>query len=282
MRKNKEIRKTVNENYKPLKGKLMLYVLVYMLISVALAFIPVVGQAASTIFSGVCAIGVMATIIHVYNGEGEKESPVSFFSHTGKLFTNYFCSNLWILLKCIVGIIITVIGAVVMFVSGGSVLAQSIAGGANSIDPNILMNAGIGVIIGMIIYFIGIIVTYIISLKYGMVSYEIIHDNKSGKRAKELVEEAKEHLKGHVGQYFCMSLYYGLLVFCIAFVLTIVVGVIAGLILGLAGATSSAVITLVVQILDLILVYGILLYFIPKLTCSFEELYKDLIAEKGE
>ena len=172
MRKNKEVRKVVNENFKPIKGKLMLYTLVFFLIPVAVSFIPFVGQLLSSIISAVCAIGFTAVVVNIYNGHGENESPVSFFSHSAKLFTNWFCAGLWICLKCIVGIIIAVIGLVMMMVGGASALVLS---SQSSLDISQEMLGGLGIvaIIGLLLYFVGLIVTIILELKYNCVAYDV-------------------------------------------------------------------------------------------------------------
>ena len=72
MHKNKEIRSVVNEKFKPLKGKLMLYAFVYLLLTGlangVLRLIPVVGSLAGAILAILTAIGFTATVVNVYNG----------------------------------------------------------------------------------------------------------------------------------------------------------------------------------------------------------------------
>ena len=112
MRKNKEIRKDMLVKFKQVKGKLFLYGFVYGLINCGLSLIPGIGQLASYVFTLLCVIGFTTTVINVYNGNGENESPVSFFKHTEKLLGNHFCAGLWISLKCIVGFIMIIVGII--------------------------------------------------------------------------------------------------------------------------------------------------------------------------
>ena len=282
MRKNKEIRKVVNEKFKPIKWKLMLYTLVYLLIPVAIAFIPFVGSALSSIASIVCVVGFTASVINIYNGNGENESPISFIPHSIKLFTNWICSSLWVCLKCIVGLIITIVGLVLMIVGGASALTLSVMS-VQSTEIPIEATAGMSILalVGMLLYFVGLIVFIILELKYACYMYDVIHDDKSGKKAKEIVEESRAHLKGHVGQWFCMGLYYGLLVFCFMIVAGFLVGIVYGFIAAaLSSVLDAYALTTFSSVIIFIIEYIALLYFVPKSICACEELHKDLTSNE--
>ena len=268
MRSNKEIRKSVDEKYLPHRRRLMLYTLVFVLIPVIVGLIPIIGGTLSSIIIAISTIGFLATCVNIYNGHGEEETPVSYLSHSIRLFTNWFCASLWILLKAIVGVIIMIVGACMLFASIGTDAIVVLNGQTANVDVSSI--SGIGMI-GLLLYFVGALVTIIISLKYSCIAYEIVHDNKSGKKAKELVESSRVHLEGHVWQWICMGIYYGLLLFALVFVISFVGGLLAGL------AQSSVAVAAIIGIVVVIAIYAVMLNYMPKLYCAYEELYKELV-----
>ncbi len=269
MRTNKELRSVAGARFKEVRGKLMLYALVFLLIPVLLNFIPVVGQLAGSIISAFGAIGFLRTVINVYNGNDAEESPVSFFKHMADLFTRYFCCSLWVFVKWLIGVIIMIVGMGMMIAGAGTGAAGFLSGG--EIDASVISQGGALVIIGLIVYLAGLIVTLIISLKYSAYTYELVHEEDRSKRSRDIVNSAKEHLAGHVGQWFGMGFYYGVLMFVVMFL--------AGIVLGLIIAAIPN--SLVVSLLSLALTIVIEIYFIPLLMCSYEEFFKDLKGDEA-
>lgn len=274
MKTNKEIRQVVKEKFNAVRGKLILYSFVYLIIFALIGLIPILGSL-SSLLSALCAIGYVATVVNIYNGKGENETPVSFFNHTGKLIGNYICSDLWIMLKCIVGIIIAIVGVVIMYVGGAGSMVALMTMGSSSDAGYVVGGLGLAVIIGGLLYLAGLIVFIVMAVKYATISYEIVHDNKSGKKARELVAEAEQHLKGHVGQWICMAIYYGLLLFLVSLVAGLVCGFVGGIIGGVLNVAYAA--EGIVALLSAIVVVVLESYFLPLITCALEELYQELM-----
>ena len=261
MRSNKEIRAEAMERIKPVRKKLMIFALVYILISTGISIIPFIGQIGSFL-SPFLAIGLMLSIVNVFNGQGENESPVSFFKHFAELFVQTLCTYLWVLLRCIVGVIITFVGMILMV--GASVLSTSSSAS----------QLGIVVIIGALIYVVGIIVLIVQMLKYQAIGYEVIHNDRT-KPAREIVKEAAQHIEGHKGQWFCMGLYYGLYMFAIYFLIAIVFGI-------LSAVLNDAIITTIGAIVLVIAIIFLVISVLPKMICSCEVLYKEMVGGAPE
>ena len=273
MRRNSEIRQVASERFDKVKGKLMLYTLVYFAIAVVLALIPEVGTTLSSLFTGVALIGYMCSIINVYNGNDAEESPISFLKHTVDLFTRYLCGSLWIALKCIVGFVVVAIGIGMVFYGFGGSIHQTIT---LFNTPTLLslkdMVTNTGIYFGgVIVYLVGLIIIAIISLKYAAFQYELIHTEDRLLRARDIVDNARKHLKGHIWDWVCMVIWFSL--YLIALIL------LAGLILVLVAAVIGN--ELIFFIGELALEILIILYFIPKLFVSFEEFYKDLVGSNA-
>lgn len=268
MRKNKEIRAEAVERVKPIKKKLMLYTLVWLLLVSAINAIPFVSIAGSFL-SPFFALGFIVTVLNVFRGNGENESPVSFFPHTFEYFKKTFFSYLWLILKCIVGLVLIIIAAVMLTTTNVVMLGSEIG----SVKPSEMGSATLGIvsIVAAVLYFVGIIVLIVKVLDYQAISYEIIHSDPN-KPAKEIVNDAKEHMKGHVGQWFCMSLYYGLKILIMYFVLAIVVSIIVA-------ALQNAIVGTVSTILLVVFLFYLMINIYPQMICSCELLFKEMVGD---
>ena len=262
MRTNKEIRAGMKERLTEVKGKLMKYSLVYFAITIAIGYIPIVGKFLSVIMV-ILAIGLMASIINIWNGNDAEETPIKFFMHAGHFIKNYICGYLWIVLKCIPGVIIAIVGVVIIIVGGGEAALQLLANEGNVTSAQI-SNLGTTVAAGFLVYFIGFIVFLVMMLKYSCFSYELIHNGGPEKRAKDIVEGARERLQGHIWQWVCMGIYYGLIMFLLLLLLSFVCGILS---------SGSIIVASILLLIGYIAIYA---YILPVMVCAFEEFYKDL------
>ena len=253
--KNKEIRKIAKEKMKGKLGKAigitLLYGIIMSMIAWILKIIPGVGNILSSIVSSVISVplafGWMKQLIELANGE--EVGIVDFLKHGFDNFGKVWMSNLRIVLKCMVSILLIIVGAVLM---------------------GMLTNPLIGIVImaGAAIWMV------IVVLKYAMLNYTIAYDSEDLK-AKELVEKAENDGKGKIGKFICMSIYYGLQVIAVYFIAVILASAISVLSNNLVVATLSIVLAYVISAV-FALIYSIQNIF----ACN--EFYKIRVLNKEE
>ncbi len=232
--KNKEIRKIAKEKMKGKMGKAigitLLYGLIMGIMQYILAFIPLLGSIAAVVLATPLAFGWMKQIVCLANGE--EVGLVDFFKHGFENFGKVWCSNLWLSLKCVVSIILMIVGSIL----------------AVKINPLIGIVINVGAAIWLIIVF----------FKYAMLNYTIAYD-KEGLRAKDLLEKAGKDGEGKISRFICMGLYYGLQIFAIGFITgfvgsilgTLLKNVIAAMIVLVAAYVIIAVFALIYSIMNI-------------------------------
>ena len=212
--KNKEIRKIAKEKMKGKMGKAigitLLYGLIMGIMQCILAFIPLLGNIATVVLTVPLAFGYMKQIMCLANGE--EVGLVDFFKHGFENFGKVWCSNLWLALKCVVSIILMIVGSIL----------------AVKINPLI----GIVINVGAVIWWV------IVLFKYAMLNYTIAYD-KDGLRAKELLEKAAKDGEGKIGRFICMGLYYGFKIFVISLVTIFVISMPLTLLSSISTSASS-------------------------------------------
>lgn len=222
---NKEIRAKVAEQVKPYKGRLFGYVLVFGilagLISWVLNLIPIVGNFLGTVMVAICTLGLTFSIIKVYEGKGDGESPVSFFGNGFNNVIRYIKCGLWICLKLIIPIIVYVAGYVMLQIALKDVLEDVMArlyinpnGGAAIFEGLTVENPAL-LIAGVALIIVGFIWMFIKSLNYANSTYEIVSAEGEEVEAKELVERSFNHMQGNKMQWFKMLVYYLLFGICL-------------------------------------------------------------------
>ena len=268
MRSNKKIRLDMKEHITEVNKKMMTYSFTWLLLLSVLCYIPFCG-----IFFSIFGIGLMKSIINIWHENDAKESSVMFYKHTRTYIKHFLGGMLWILLKCIPGIIISIVGYILLVYADVSEINGS---GMHMIIEFYQRFQELPALLfyGLLLYLVGIIVAIVIAIKYNCFSYELIHHDAPDKKARDIVESARIRLQGHVWQWLCMGFHY---------ILLMVLGIIAifasYLILNMFVHLDA-----IINAFMLVCIYfagfiAILTYIIPTLTCAYEELYTDICQE---
>ena len=253
--KNKEIRSLAKQKMQGKMGKAIgisiVYFLITFLMTLVLSFIPFIGPLAASIISVPIAFGYTKHIILLANGEDV--GVADFLKHGFNNFGKVWCSNLWITLKCLLPVILIILAP---------------ASGA------------IHEILGFVLTIAAFIWLLIVAWKYVMVNYTLAYDNQD-LRARDIVEKTAQEGKGKVNGFVCMTIYYGLLVFCFAFIISFVLGLVSGF-LGMSLGSSVEAINLIASVISYIVVAIISLVFSIRNIAASNEYYKKKVLDAQE
>ena len=183
---NSQIRKIAKQKMRGKLGKAILLSVINwgitFLIGLVLGFVPLIGSLIASIISVPLSFGWMKHFISLENGE--HVGFIDFIRHGMENFGKVWCSYLWIALKCVLPIIVLIIGGVLMNV--------------------------VNEIVGGIIVLIGVVWLIILGYKYCLINYTIAYD-KSNLKASELVKKSGQESKGHIWKFLCIGIYYALI-----------------------------------------------------------------------
>lgn len=173
------------------------------------------------------------TVSFMKSSREESISVFDFISDGMKSFKRIWCVFGRTILKLILPIIIFIIGYAISFVLLAKGIYDSFAGQGGSSSTLLILSAVI--LIATTVYYI------VKAISYSLTNY-ILYDNPE-LSAKEIVEESKLMMKGHLGSYILLTIYTAILYFVlvgacslIMSILQTVFGVVLGILLMFAGA----------------------------------------------
>ncbi len=279
MRAGSEIRRTAKETARPNIKKIVLIGFIFLAIGELLKLIPKVGDFLNSLLTGIFGVGTIASIVYLYKGKSD-EGVFDFFKRGIEFFTKTFCAGLWLLLKLLPSILIMTVGSIMMILGISGVSTDAINAYLKTYNTVYLNGANFGPvsIIGILLLVIGVILMIWISLKYSLFSYELINNNAPNKRSRDILNDAKELLRGNIGRYVCLLIPITLLWAIIIVVVAIVVGIIMGIVAGILGFREVS--KIVSTIVTIIFVYPFVGYMYSRTITATQQFYDELVAEK--
>ena len=187
-------------------GKVAVITLSYTFIFFLLGFVQGLfaeGSAIQTIFSLATIVieiplsfGLIISLFKIYNSEDVKT--FEFWSFGFHNFSKAWGISFRVFLKLILPILLIIISIIFIGIGIASSVFSAIVGNSSAVGNLILF-----VIIGIILYFVGIIWAIVKSYYYAL-SFIILADNNN-LTAKDAVEESKRLMAGNRGKLFCLQ-----------------------------------------------------------------------------
>lgn len=222
-----EIRKQANTSIKGKHFKASVIFLIYMLFTVVVCFVPVIGSIFSIIMSIPLSYGIICSIIKLKRNED-----VGYFDFISIAFSEFgdawkiafsMLGKVWPYLVGYIGsMFLILIGAMVTLVITASSIVIDSSSTASLVGfiPFIIICI-IGGIAGTVCY----ILLLLKSLYYSL-SFYVLYDNK-GLKGKEIVEKSYDLMKGNRWNLIKMQIPYYLIIFCITLLIAIVLSVLS-------------------------------------------------------
>lgn len=222
-----EIRKQANTSIKGKHFKASVIFLIYMLFTVVVCFVPVIGSIFSIIMSIPLSYGIICSIIKLKRNED-----VGYFDFISIAFSEF--GDAWKIAFSMLGkvwpYLLGYIGSF-MFMIIGSVIASIIGITSTIIDSSsstslagvipLIITFAIGGIAGIIFY-----VLLLLKSLYYSLSFYVLYDNKELK-GKEIVEKSYDLMKGNRWNLIKMQIPYYLIIFGITLLIAIVLSVLS-------------------------------------------------------
>lgn len=222
-----EIRKQANTSIKGKHFKASVIFLIYMLFTVVVCFVPVIGSIFSIIMSIPLSYGIICSIIKLKRNED-----VGYFDFISIAFSEFgdawkiafsMLGKVWPYLVGYIGsIFLILIGAIITIIitASSSIIDSSSTASLVGFIPFIII---------CIISGIAAIVCYILLLLkslYYSLSFYVLYDNKELK-GKEIVEKSYDLMKGNRWNLIKMQIPYYLIIFGITLLIAIVLSVLS-------------------------------------------------------
>ncbi len=263
-----EIRHLAKESIKGKHFKACVIILIYLLLTMLIAMVPIVGSIGSIVLSIPFSYGLVYTMIKLKRNEN-----VGYFDFVSTAFSNFgnawkvafsMLGKLWPYLLAYV-LLVLVLTFSIAFFGTGIAISQPTA--------NELLNSNgftstpflIALFITIIIFSIACIVIYVLfilkSLYYSL-SYYVLYDNSS-LTGKEIVEQSHTLMKGNRWNFVKMQIPYYLAYIGIVLLVSI-----------LAGIISIASETTLLMVLLYVFIYCAILYILPLIQFAIIEFYE--------